>query len=78
MNRHSRRVANSKRFAWFAEWRERGYTLERAGSGHLLARDPDGRRAATVSASPSDNNAHRIAAADLRRHERNRASRATG
>jgi hypothetical protein len=40
MNRHGKRVANSKRLKWFSEYRRLGYSIEQARSGHLQVRDP--------------------------------------
>ena len=73
MNRHDRRLAHSKRLAWFREFADLGYSIERSPrGGHFKVRDPDGALAATVSASPSNPSAHRGAQADIRRHERRR------
>ncbi|MGH3633960.1 MAG: hypothetical protein ACRDTS_07690 [Mycobacterium sp.] len=61
----------TKRLAWFDEYRQLGYSLERARrSGHFKVRDASGILVTTIAASPSDHRAHRNAQAVLRRYER--------
>lgn len=62
-----------KRLKWFDdEFRQLGYRIERARSGHLKVTDPNGVLAASASFTPSDRNAYKAAQRDLRRHERRR------
>ena len=43
-----------------------GFTVERNRRDHWTFRDPDGRKVATASGSPSDARAHKNTAAHLR------------
>ena len=63
----------SKDLKWFnEEYKKIGYSLDKAKSGHLKVRDPNGRLVTTLAATPSDHRGLKNAQAHLKRHERAR------